>query len=361
MAMKTARFELNNPYQKFGLKRKPTFNEIVGLISHEQKTLKPFLDRRATQFRNSPQGSFFDGSDAVELLKEQQNRIMDRQMRDLMMRRQVQQNGGTLHLEQHLQSSGQTTPIDSESYNTASLPPSDVVVCHTDAERELQERARQQITRDQEMAQRHEQLVRQYVSPVMEDMLRRQIPQIPQTASASAGIQYSDDEEELVADDDHQQFRQQQQQQQQVPPSLPETPLQEINYGVSMKTWERKTIDQIKYQFFLRGIEVPEENEVEEELKPIKGKGSGKAPGRTYKRYLLDLLQDTIDEGTWAMPISDEDVTARKKQWMRKRGKNKGKSFSESISEGAKEGVKQVAKAAAIKGGEMLVKRAFGI
>ena len=29
MATKTARFELVNPYQKLGLKRKPTFNDIL--------------------------------------------------------------------------------------------------------------------------------------------------------------------------------------------------------------------------------------------------------------------------------------------------------------------------------------------
>ena len=47
MTTKTARFELINPYQKYGLKRKPTFNEILGLISEDQKLLRPFPDRTA--------------------------------------------------------------------------------------------------------------------------------------------------------------------------------------------------------------------------------------------------------------------------------------------------------------------------
>ena len=88
MTTKTARFELINPYQKYGLKRKPTFNEILGLISEDQKLLRPFPDRTATQFRNSPQGSFFDGADSMELLKEQQGRVLDRQMRQMMLQRQ---------------------------------------------------------------------------------------------------------------------------------------------------------------------------------------------------------------------------------------------------------------------------------
>ena len=49
MTTRTARFELVNPYQKYGLKRKPTFNEILGLLSEDQKLLRPFPDRTATQ------------------------------------------------------------------------------------------------------------------------------------------------------------------------------------------------------------------------------------------------------------------------------------------------------------------------
>ena len=101
MATKTARFEIVNPYQKYGLKRKPTFNEILGLLSEDQKLLRPLPDRTATQFRNSPQGSFFDGADSIELLKEQQNRVLDRQMREMILRRQAPQNGGIFHLDRH--------------------------------------------------------------------------------------------------------------------------------------------------------------------------------------------------------------------------------------------------------------------
>ena len=44
MATKTARFELINPYQKYGLKRRPTFNEILGLLSEDPKIITiPFL------------------------------------------------------------------------------------------------------------------------------------------------------------------------------------------------------------------------------------------------------------------------------------------------------------------------------
>ena len=93
---RTARIELNNrnnPYAKYGLKRLPTFEEIVCWISDDKMALQPLPNREATRFRNSPQGSFFDGSGARELLKEQQNRILDRQMRENILRRQSQTNG----------------------------------------------------------------------------------------------------------------------------------------------------------------------------------------------------------------------------------------------------------------------------
>ena len=36
MTTKTARFEIVNPYQQYGLKRKPTFNDILGLLSEDK-------------------------------------------------------------------------------------------------------------------------------------------------------------------------------------------------------------------------------------------------------------------------------------------------------------------------------------
>ena len=70
-------------------------------------------DRDATFFKNTPQGSFFDGMDNMEILKEQQNRINNRQMRDLVLRQQASQ-GGTYSLNRHQQ----TTDI-SEDFQDA--------------------------------------------------------------------------------------------------------------------------------------------------------------------------------------------------------------------------------------------------
>ena len=148
----------------------------------------------------------------------------------------------------------------------------------------------------------------------------------------------------------------------QEPPSLLAPPARyrtQIDYTDNISFWKSRsniTENDIKFQFFLRGVEVPERNEVSEELKR---KGKGKA--RTYKEYLLDMIADAIDDGSWTMPIPDDFVEQRKEIWATMIGKGKTKSLSQSVAEGAKEGAKQVAKAAAVKGGEILIKKAFGI
>ena len=91
----TASLELINPYAKFGLKRRPTYEEIVGLIGENDLITGKLPNRDATFFKASPQGSFFDGSDHLELLKDQEMRILDRQMREAMMKQEARRNGHT--------------------------------------------------------------------------------------------------------------------------------------------------------------------------------------------------------------------------------------------------------------------------
>ena len=81
--------------QEFGLKRRPTYEEIANQIGENEQLTGKLPNRDATFFNSSPQGSFFDGSDHVELLKDQQMRILDRQMREIMMKKEAHRNGHT--------------------------------------------------------------------------------------------------------------------------------------------------------------------------------------------------------------------------------------------------------------------------
>ena len=59
--------ELINPYSKYGLKRRPTYDEIIGLIGENETLTGALPDRTATQFKASQEGSFFDGLDHLEI------------------------------------------------------------------------------------------------------------------------------------------------------------------------------------------------------------------------------------------------------------------------------------------------------
>ena len=112
--MATATLELVNPYSKYGFKRHPTYNEIIGLINENETITGQLPDRTATLYKASPEGSFFDGTDALELMKEQQNRISQRQLQELLIRQNTTLNGLTYHLERHRQqssSSSSSTPV----------------------------------------------------------------------------------------------------------------------------------------------------------------------------------------------------------------------------------------------------------
>ena len=59
----------------------------------------PLPNRDATFFRNSNEGSFFDGSNYLEELKDEQERLMLRQMNEMLLRKNARTAGRTFHTE----------------------------------------------------------------------------------------------------------------------------------------------------------------------------------------------------------------------------------------------------------------------
>ena len=353
---KTARLELINPYQKFGLKRRPTFNEIVGLVSENDKLIKPFPNREATRFRNSPQGSFFDGSDNLDLLKEQQTRILDRQMRENIMRRQTQQNGGTFHLMQHQQSSGTSTPITS---NGGFETPSEVneamfrVGFEEEMRRRLEEERERLARRQQEVKQRHEEGMNRLNQTLTHRMMRQGLTGLQEYEEELPPLEPVESEEELIPADDDDLAETE------VPPRSRKHK-ETIAYNTNMAYWKGKdvSLDDLKFQLYIRGVELTDTQK--QEMDNLKTKGKGK--NLTKKDYLLGLVGNMIHNNTWTTRVEEQLLQQRIRQYNSEvKGKGQGKSFSQSVAEGAKEGAKQVAKAAAVKGGEILIKKAFGI
>ena len=82
-----------------GLKRRPTYSEIINMIDDNEKITGKLPNRDATFFRNSQEGSYFDGSDAMEQLREEQGRLLLRQMSEILLRQNVRTAGRTYHAE----------------------------------------------------------------------------------------------------------------------------------------------------------------------------------------------------------------------------------------------------------------------
>ena len=305
MATKTARFELVNPYQKYGLKRKPTFNEILGLLSEDQTLLRPFPDRTATQFRNSPQGSFFDGSDHVELLKEQQNRVLDRQMREMILRRQAQQNGGTFHVDRHNDNFSSGESVSDSGMMTPSEASSSQIMYHADLQRGLEERARQETQRRQEVRQRHGEAVNRLNDTLTRNMLRSGFNDLRSMPEAEPLQTDVSDEELIPADDTVRPYQ--------------KNILYFNNDIEAMKNNERLDYNDLLFQLYVRGRLTDEiTNRVEALPDDI-----------SRKIYLLTIVRDLIGDGTgdnnWQIGVESNLLNSRIREWRQvKRGGGKG-------------------------------------
>ena len=135
----TAVLENVNPYSKYGLKRRPTYDEIIGLIGENEKLTGKLPNRDATQFKASQEGSFFDGMDHLE--------IHERQMRELMMRQNLGNNIYSIaRLQQQRRENIQP---DAEIYQD------DNNLHEASIQTALQERARQAVSREQQTGEAH--------------------------------------------------------------------------------------------------------------------------------------------------------------------------------------------------------------
>ena len=101
-------------YSIQGLHRRPTYEEIIGIIDESNTKITGKLPNRdASLFKNSPEGSYFDGGNAMEQLKEEQGRLLLRQMSEILLRQNVRTAGRTFHVERN-QRLPTTSPTISE-------------------------------------------------------------------------------------------------------------------------------------------------------------------------------------------------------------------------------------------------------
>ena len=190
-------------YSIYGLKRKPTYEEVIGIIdkSNEQITGK-LPDRSATMFKSSPEGSFFDGVDAMEQLNEEQARLLLRQMSDILLRQNAITAGNTFHTARFQQlpttspviaQPSQSMDVDEEAPNQPTQqPPSTRMQQASQMNAELEQRRSQAMKRREETAMNHRGEVFKQAKPTLAQQILNIQP--PRTFPENIPIFSSGDE-----------------------------------------------------------------------------------------------------------------------------------------------------------------------
>ena len=298
--MATAVLENINPYSKYGLTRRPTYDEIIGLIGENETLTGQLPDRTATRFKASQEGSFFDGMDSLELLKEQQNRIHEQQMRELIMRQNL--GGATFNVARLQQQRRENIQPDARVEPDRNLHEASL-------QTELEETARRAVEREQQTGEAHRQggFLGNATSVILGGLVngvsalsRTSSAKTPKTEPAPTPalkpkpetIDLTNDVEEISDS-----------------PASSDEKLK-ISYA---KNIDRMTAKALKVQLFLRGIDV---DDPEHSLEGLRRTGRGR--GLTEKQYYLSIAKELIDTGTWFNHLSTEELASRTKQYNNK-------------------------------------------
>ena len=326
MTSETARLELINPYAKYGLKRRPTYDEIAGLIGENNTLTGELPDRNATFFKKTPQGSFFDGLDKLDKIKEQHSRITQRQISELLLQQYATENNVSLSVararmaqqmpQQTQQTPQQTQPILQTDRGTEA---------QALIEGNLQTIERLRREREEQTGIAHREGGFLGTHSLIETLGRTRVPIVGRETIPEAQTQAEDvddgSEPELIPDEVMTG------QQQEAPASAGILQFQQFeldntnNPDYWISNYRNMTIGQMKFQLFLRGIQIPTEDSIQEQLKP-KGRGKDEQglPLRTYKEYLHGMILDSIRQGGWKVKMTNQEYEDKKKEWKKGKG-----------------------------------------
>ena len=210
MESQTAKLENINKFSKYGLRRRPTYEEITNLLDENKKLGLPLPNRDATFFRNSPEGSFFDGIHQMEDLKDEQQRLLLRQMNDLLMRQNIRTAGRTYHTERarlnafrppqiseanmQVDEEGTPQPMPQRMPQPSSMPSTRLQQA-SQLNMELQQRGNRVQKRRDEIAMNEAEQVRKFTKPTLQEQLlglqppRTQPENIPIFSSGDEALQ----------------------------------------------------------------------------------------------------------------------------------------------------------------------------
>ena len=323
MTSETAKLELINPYAKYGLKRRPTYDEIAGLIRENETLTGELPDRNVTFFKKTPQGSFFDGLNKLDKMKEEHSRITQRQISELLLRQYATENNISLSVaraqmaQQMPQQAQQTQPIIQSDQGAQA---------QALIEGNLQTIERLRREREEQTGIAHREGGFLGTQSLIETLGRTRVPTMGRETLTEAQTQAEDvddgSEPELIPDE-----VMTRQQQEEASASAGVLQFQQFeldntnNPDYWISNYRNMTVAQIKFQLFLRGIQIPTQDNIQEQLKPKgRGKNEGGLPLRTYKEYLHGMILDTIRQGGWKVKMTNQEYEDKKKEWKRGKG-----------------------------------------
>ena len=312
---------------KSELKLRPTYDELVGMIESQGDPNRPpiekIIDRRATIFRNNQFGSQFDNVDFLGLKKQEEEKLKQEQ-RQTQLRQTAIATGTSVGMLNARQS-GTSTPM---SFDTA---PSvreftdeemDRMAIELQRYAQIQEERLRQLgaTSSTDLDEAH----RQSFPVGVMDEEEEDMPQLVDVEEGEEEEEFDDDPELIPADDDETT---------KAPPRARKHK-ETIDYSTKITKWQDKSVQEedIRFQLFLRGIELTPEQEEEIAKLNVKGKGRN----QTRKDYLINYVDRLIQTGKWTDQVNDQLLQKRMVEWREmKKGKGKGSASSSSGIGGA--------------------------
>ena len=308
--------------------------------------IEKIIDRRATIFRNNQFGSQFDNVDFLGLKKQEEEKLKQEQ-RQTQLRQTAIATGTSVGMLNARQS-GTSTPM---SFDTA---PSVREFTNEEMDRmalELQRYAQMQEERLRQSGARAstdlDEAHRQSLPVgVMDEDEEEDMPPLVNVEEGEEEEEFDDDPELIPADDDETT---------KAPPQARKHK-ETIDYSTKTK-WQDKSVQEedIRFQLFLRGIELTPEQE--EEIAKLKVKGKGR--NQTRKDYLINYVDRLIQTGKWTDQVNDQLLQKRMVEWQEmKKVKGKGSgSSSNGIGGAIASGVKEIG-GAVLDAGKEAVKEA---
>ena len=318
---------------KSELKLRPTYDEMIGMIEAQgdpnRPSIETVIDRRATIFRNNQFGSQFDNVDFLGLKKQEEDRAKEATRQAQLRQAGIEAGTGTMPIV----SAGFQTPL--EVYEAMDdgdeMTSEEMTRLRAEMERYLQrQREAQQASATSaktDLNDVHRQSLPAGVNIYGED----DMPPLVNIDEGEEEEDFDDDPELIPADDDETTKA----------PAQARKHKETIDYSTKITKWQDKSVqeDDIRFQLFLRGIELTPEQE--EEIAKLKVKGKGR--NQTRKDYLINYIDRLIQTGRWTDQVNDQLLQKRMMEWREmKKGKGKGSSSSSggigsAIASGAKE------------------------